>query len=389
MSGVGVAGNAQFVRQRARPISMSLTRNLARLARSDGAAGLGWLPFDAGSAAVLIGGGPSCSGFDRIDGDPLVVCVNTSAVRVCRELTPDVLCVREVVSCADQLRALDAAHLPRLVVVDMQVHPEVPVAAAERGIPVMWTLPAQQHLYWLAALLDERPIYAGESALTQCAAMATRLGVGAVSLIGCNMAFGADGTAYGHGTAWSGVSVTRTADGYIDFGDRGGMREHSAASGIPGPPLSERADPVVMEDGSEGYALATWVSQRLWLEQWATRNPDERRANLSGGARIEGWPKAERTLPGHKPAVPTTAIKVERIDAEIRRQIRCAREVVDGRAYEVPDAVNGFPLVEMAAAADYLATHQRQLPERVRLEDLRTALRKATDAVEAAYTAEA
>lgn len=380
-------GDMQHIRQRVPASSRATVANLAAMARAGSARGLGVGERDAGAAAVVIGGGPSCHGFERIRGTPLVLTVNTAGPRVCCELAPDILCIREMVSTADQVRALAKLHRPGCFVLDIQTHPDVSVAAAEIGVPVIWTVPGQLHLFWLAALLDTRGIYAGESALTQCVAMAERLGCSAVSAIGTNFAFGKDGTAYGDGTAWNGVRVEMRG-GVADFGDRGGMREHAQASGVQGPPLRESATQVLMEDGTTGWALATWCSQRLWMEQWATRHPHVRCANLSGGARVEGWPAATETIPGHRAPIPTTALRVDRIEAEVRRQIRCARDIAGSdEPWLTGDMLVGCPLVEVVAAPDYLAVKSKHLPKRLELDELRAALSAAADEVERVFGA--
>lgn len=385
-----------FVIQRSRQIALALAANLGRIARAGSAEFVG--RSTEPGAAVIIGGGPSCGGFDRIPPGVLSICVNTSAPKVCEALAPDALVIREVVPAVRELAEL--RHAPKCVVLDMQTSP-VTVARAYDVAPVLWAIPAQSVIAWLPRLLDVEPVYAGESAMNMAVALATRWGCDRQSLIGCDLAFGADGTAYGDGTAWSGCRVA--VDGTtVDFGrTREVMQANARAGGIPPTLHREMATPVLREDGTAGLALATWISQRAWVEQWAARHPGHAFANLSGGARIEGWPASERVLGGRwevcelggkpwmvpaQPQVPRVTVSTSALAAEVRRQVAHARAVVDSEApWRLPGTVSGCPLVDLAAAKEVLETSYRHLPLKVALEERRPIILRAAAAVEAAF----
>lgn len=369
----------QFVKQRAHPISVALAANLGRWYR-DGGQMIVRAP--GGGSATVVGGGPSCHGFDRIEGGT-VLAVNTSAPRVAQDREIDLLVVREVVPLGEQLSRVKHRP-PGHVVVDAQTSAES-VRAAHDLAPCVWFIPAQGHLSWLSHLLDVEPIYAGESAMTSSVAIAEFLGCDDVSLIGVDLAFSPDGSAYGEGTAWSSVRV-EMRDGTADLGDRGGMVEHAMSVGVPGPPRRETATPVIMEDGSQGWALATWASQRMWLENWAARHPGWRFRNLSGGAKIEGWAPATRAggpTPGTLRTVPIDGAKVE---AEIRRQLRYARDMIEHpHPWKIGDAAKGCPLVDMTAERDRQATSDLMLPIEVAYGERNDLLRRAVDDVARAF----
>lgn len=373
----------QFMRHRSLPITLALAANLGRLARSGAANGIGQMR--SGASCVVIGGGPSC----RAVSDAFTLCVNTSAPKVCQDSAPDVLVIREVVGVQRQLHSL--RHLPRSIVLDIQTAPSTVAAAHDLGVPVLWAIPAQTNLAWLIRLLDHVPVYGGESAVTLAVALTERIGASAVSLIGCDLAFGKGGEVYGDGTAWSGVKAQALSDGFVDFGDRGGMQEQARESGIPAPLLREMATSVVMEDGSTGLALSTWCSQRLWLEQWARRHPKTEFANLSGGARIEGWPadteasRAWRRMDARSlSALPSAPLDVSRIDAEVRRQLAVARESLHSDAPWTL-GLDGAPLVTFAEQKEVLETSERGLPMGIALGERRGITERAIEAVEAAY----
>jgi hypothetical protein len=373
----------QFMRHRSLPITLALAANLGRLARSGAANGIGQM--QSGASCVVIGGGPSCRSVEGA----FTLCVNTSAPKVCNEGAPDVLVIREVVGVQRQLDAL--RHLPRCTVLDIQTAPSTVEAAMGLGVPVLWAIPAQTNLAWLVRLLDHVPVYGGESAMTLAVALTERIGAASVSLVGCDLAFGRDGSAYGDGTAWSGVKAQTLSDGFVDFGDRGGMQEQARASGIPAPLLREMATSVLMEDGSTGLALSTWCSQRLWLEQWARRHPGVGFSNLSGGVRIEGWPadteasRAWRRMDARSlSALPSVPLDVSRIDAEVRRQLAVAREAL---ASDAPWSfgLDGSPLVTFAEQKEVLETSERALPMGIALGERRGITERAIEAVERAY----
>jgi len=372
-----------FIRHRSRPISLAIAANLGRMVRQGSALGIGLA--STGGAAVVIGGGPSCGGFDRI-GDALTFCVNTSAPKVCESFAPDVLVVREIVSVADQVARL--RHKPRLAAVDIGTAPATIDALEAAGIPVAWIVPAQGILVWLVEALGTRPVYGGTSAMTLAVALTDRIGCDAVTLLGCDLAFGSDGAAYGEGTAWGGTRVDVSGP-IVDFGDRGGMREHARQSGITAPPLREHGIPVLMEDGTTGTALDAWVNQREWCEQWARRHPETRFANLSGGAKVEGWPaasKVERALWSHDAAtVPLVHLDVSRIDAELRRQIALCRAALDSDRPWTLDLLPAHLLIDLAAARDIGETSDRALPLTLALAERKPIYRRACDAVERAY----
>lgn len=384
-----------FVIQRSRPIALALAANLGRLARAGSAQFVG--RSTEPGAAVIIGGGPSCGGFDRIPPGVLSICVNTSAPKVCAEMAPDALVIREVIPAVRELA--DLKHAPKRIVLDVQTSPAT-VARAHDVAPVLWAIPAQSVIAWLPRLLDVEPVYAGESAMNMAVALATRWGCDRQTLIGCDLAFGSDGTAYGDGTAWDGCRVA--VDGTtVDFGaTREVMQANARAGGIPPTLHREMATPVLREDGTAGLALATWVSQRAWVEQWAARHPGHRFANLSGGARIEGWPASERVLPDGTwrlmavdgvvrtvgPRVPGVTVSTAALGAEVRRQVAHARAVVDsGAPWRLPGTVSGCPLVDLAAAKDVLETSYRALPLKVALAERKPIILRAADAVEAAF----
>lgn len=367
----------QFMRHRSLPITLALASNLGRLARAGAANGIGQVR--SGASCVVIGGGPSC----RPISSAFTLCVNTSAPRVCRDASPDVLVVREVVGVERQLHSLK--HLPRCIVLDIQTAPSTVAAAIDLGVPVLWAIPAQTNLGWLVKLLDHVPVYGGESAVTMAVALTDRLGASAVSLVGCDLAFGRDGEAYGDGTAWSGVKASVLGAGFVDLGDRGGMQEQARASGIPAPMLREMATSVAMEDGSTGLALSTWCSQRLWLEQWARRHPGTVFGNLSGGARIEGWAPLERIPPRPElAALPSVPLDTSRIDAEVRRQLAVAKEALRSDAPWTLGAA-GWPLVTFAEQREVLETSERGLPLGIALGERRGISERAIEAVETAY----
>lgn len=388
-----------FVIQRSRQIALALAANLGRIARAGSAEFVG--RSTEPGAAVIIGGGPSCGGFDRIPPGVLSICVNTSAPKVCEAFAPDALVIREVVPAVRELAEL--RHAPKCIVLDVQTSP-VTVARAHDVAPVLWAIPAQSVIAWLPRLLDVEPVYAGESAMNMAVALATRWGCDRQSLIGCDLAFGADGTAYGDGTAWSGCRVA--VDGTtVDFGrTREVMQANARAGGIPPTLHREMATPVLREDGTAGLALATWISQRTWVEQWAARHPGHRFANLSGGARIEGWPASETVLDDDAwrlmhvmstdpraiqtlgPRVPRQTVSTAALGAEVRRQVAHARAVVDSDApWRLPGTVSGCPLVDLAAAKEVLETSYRALPLKVALEERRPIIMRAADAVERAF----
>jgi hypothetical protein len=352
----------RWVIQRSHAIGTSVVANLARWAR-DGGEHIGRATINA--PAVVIGGGPSCRGFERIPDGALVLTVNTAAPKVCAALAPDVLCIREAIDTSDQVRALRGLHLPKLAVCDIGTHPNTIDALRSLSIPMAWMLPAQGHLWWLADLLEIEPLYSGESAMTGCVSIAERIGCQSITLLGCDLAFGSDGAAYGEGTAWSGVRGSMHS-GYVDLGDRGGMVEHAERSGVAGPPLREQATPVVMSDGSTGWALATWASQRLWLEQFAERRPGMVLRNLSEGAAIAGWPSGV-AVSGPPGSVPTTALDTSRLDAELRRQLRHARD--SASPWTAQGALEGHPLVDTIAARSHALTAAQRLPLFVALEE--------------------
>lgn len=389
-----------FVIQRAKPIAMALAANLGRLARAGTAHFVG--RSTEPGAAVVIGGGPSCGGFDRIPPGVLSLCVNTSAPKVCESIAPDVLVIREVVPAVRELAALK--HAPRCIVLDVQTAP----ATVERALdvaPVLWAIPAQSVIAWLPRLLDVEPVYAGESAMNMAVALATRFGCTAQTLLGCDLAFGQDGTAYGDGTAWDGCRVT-TSGTNVDFGEtRQTMQANARDGGIPPALLRETATPVLRDDGTPGLALATWVSQRVWVEQWAKRHPGHAFANLSGGARIEGWPASEAVLRGPpRHDVPRVTVDTSAIAAEVRRQLAAVRAAMNGHTtpssgvpnadlfvephpapWRLPGVLSGWPLVDLAAAKDVLETSYRALPLKVALAERRPILMRAADAVESAF----
>jgi hypothetical protein len=374
-----------FVIQRSRPIALALAANLGRIARAGSATFVG--RSTEPGAAVIIGGGPSCGGFERIPHGALSICVNTSAPKVCESIAPDVLVIREVVPAVRELA--DLKHAPKCIVLDVQTSP-VTVARAHDVAPVLWAIPAQSVIAWLPRLLDVEPVYAGESAMNMAVALATRWGCDRQSLIGCDLAFGPDGTAYGDGTAWDGCKVT--ADGVtVDFGStREVMQANARAGGIPPTLHRETATPVLREDGTSGLALATWISQRVWVEQWARRHPGLVTANLSGGARIEGWPASERVARSGRDRfgrdVPRVTVDTSTIAAEVRRQVAHVRAMVDHEApWRMADAVSGCPLIDLAAAKEVLETSYRSLPLKVALAERRPILLRAADAVEAAF----
>jgi hypothetical protein len=372
-----------FVIQRATPIALALAANLGRLARAGSAQFVG--RSSAPGAAVVIGGGPSCGGFDRIPAGSLVLTVNTAAPRVCAEIAPHVLVIREVVSAVRELDSL--RHAPHCIALDVQTAPAT-VARAHDVAPVLWAIPAGGHLGWLCKLLGQEPVYAGESAMNMAVALASRFGCDRQTLIGCDLAFGRGGEAYGDGTAWSGCRVDMSPDGTADFGDtREVMRENAARSAVPATLLREQTTPVLLEDGTAGHALATWVSQRAWVEQWAARHPAAQYANLSGGARIEGWPGATEALRGHpRYDVPAVAVDCGAIDAEVRRQLRAVREAVaSDEPWRSSDALAGWPLVDLAAAKDVLEVTYKSLPLKAAIAERRPIMLRAADAIERAY----
>ena len=142
-----------FVIQRSRPIALALAANLGRIARAGSAEFVG--RSTEPGAAVIIGGGPSCGGFDRIPPGALSICVNTSAPKVCAEMAPDALVIREVVPAVRELAELK--HAPKCIVLDMQTSP-VTVARAHDVAPVLWAIPAQSVIAWLPRLLDVEPV---------------------------------------------------------------------------------------------------------------------------------------------------------------------------------------------------------------------------------------
>ena len=371
-----------FVRHRLRPIVLAITANLKRLSQDREARTIAGV---TGSACV-IGGGPSCKDFDRIGEGVATLTVNTAAPKVCAEFSPDVLVIREVVGVADQLAKLK--HKPKLIVLDIGTAPST-VAAAYDTAPVAWAIPAQTHLAWLIRLMDVRPFYSGESAMTMAVSLTEACE--AVSLLGCDLAFGKDGTMYGEGTAWPGIKAQALDHGFVDMGNRGGMQEHGRSSGAAVPLLREQVTPVMMEDGSEGLALATWVSQRLWVEQWAKRHPATLFCNMSGGAKIEGaWPEPGQWEPydgeneGH---VTTSPLDTTKIDQAVRLSIANAKEALEHEApWTLGGAMSGWPLVELAAQPAIVETLGRKLPLDLALADRLPIMRSALEAVEEAWS---
>lgn len=371
-----------YVAQRGTHVALAVAANLGRLSRTGSAQFVGH--SSEPGAAVVIGGGPSCGGFDRIPPGVLTICVNTSAPKVCAEIAPDALVIREIVPAVRELSALK--HAPRTIVLDICVAP-VTAARAMEVAPVLWAIPGQALLGFVKRLLDQEPVYGGESAMNMAVSLATRWGCDRQSLIGCDLALGLDGTAYGDGTAWSGCKAT-AKDGSVDFGTtRYVMQANARGAGVPAAFTREQTTPVLREDGTPGLALSTWVSQRAWVEQWARRHPGHVFANLSGGAKIDGWPASATVLTGPpRHDVPRVTVDTGAIEREVCRQIRAAREAATDRApWRSPDALDGWPLIDFAAAKEVLETSYRNLPIKLALAERGPIMLRAADAVERAF----
>jgi hypothetical protein len=152
---------------------------------------------------------------------------------------------------------------------------------------------------------------------------------------------------------------------------------------LPAAMHREQVTPVAMEDGTAGHALATWVSQRAWIEQWAARHPSAVYCNLSGGARIDGWPAAEmcpRLLPtDERPhPVPSVAVDTTAIDGEVRRQLRAVREAMSSAApWRSQDALLG----DARALAEASGAKAETDPQRILFERTELLVLRGTEAI--------
>lgn len=376
------AGDTGFTKYKSlQVVSWSLV-NMHRLGDHP-SIGLMGQPF-AGRTVFVIGAGPSlASNVDALRahaerGHP-VVCVNAAGAPLkAAGITPDVMVVRESLDLTDQIEATDA----RLIAVDVSIHPDTWQAAAPR---LAWFLPMYPRQSDIGLMLGEPMIAGGPAALCSSVAISLYWGAARVVLVGCDLAFARDGSAY-HPEAPRGTLRHETSgEGEarrLCFSGDAQDDERCKQSGQMVPPKSVRYTEVMSHD------WATWLptinvyqDQRTWLTTQATRHGERvELLNASeGGSGVPGWQAVELAEAEHAAGPLSEAMRFERrldmspripqhrIKAAIEETRRSAsvlemlsREMLsthgpDLRALaSVPLAAQGSPMAEALSASRLL-----------------------------------
>lgn len=281
----------QFARRKAQHVMRSLVENLGAASALPYLVSHDHQPM-RGVPAFIVGAGPSLSAslllLERAAEVGYVFAVNASARAVSSVVQPDVLVVRESIDVSAQLDGVRAG----LVALDACAAPAVWRAAEAVGSRGWFLAGAVQH-FALAGLLGARPVYGGPSAVTAAVALAHAWGASPIVLVGCNLAFAADGRGYDAASSWGDIRGHVSGDS-VSLAGMGRMRDVVAASGQVPPPEVQDVERFLAWGGDgEVTSLLTWGDQVRWLRNFAERRPDDLLVNATGaGAHLGEWVEA-------------------------------------------------------------------------------------------------
>lgn len=349
--------------------------NMRRLDERPSVGGMGQ-PF-AGRTVFVVGAGPSLAG--NIDalrahaerGHP-VICVNAAGAPLkAAGITPDVMVARESLDLTDQIEATDA----RLIAVEIGIHPDTWEAAGDR---LAWFLPMYPRQADIGYLLGEPMIAGGPAALCSCVALSLFWGAHRVVLVGCDLAFARDGTAYHPDAPRGTLRHELSGEGdtaRIRFSGDEQDDERCKRSGQMVPPKAVRYTECMSHDWSDWLpTINVYQDQRTWLTTQATRHGErvELLNATGGGSGVPGWRIVSLSYIDAPPTRPVTfdltgRIPEHRIKAALDETCRGAsaqeilsREMLSNHGPDlralasVPLACQGSPMAEALSASRLL-----------------------------------
>lgn len=387
-----------FTRYKSRQVMTWTLANLRHVGERPSIGSLG-RPFE-GRTVFVVGAGPSLAGnaarlrehlADGAGG--VVVCVNAAARPLAvAGVTPDVVVARESLDLTDQIEATEAT----VIAADISIHPDTWRAAGDR---LAWFIPGYPRQIGLGYMLGEEPIFGGPAALCSAVAIALRWGASRIVLVGCDLAFGSDGTAY-HPDAPRGtlryVQRGEGEDTRIDFTGDSQDDERCERSGQRPPPKSVRGDEVIAFDWSRMLpTISVFSEQRTWLATQADRHGSvvELLNATEGGCGVPGWRSVRLAAVSPAYSVPLAFDMSERVPARrvedtieaVRKSCaaleQTSREMLSSRGPDlrvlasIEDAALGAPLGE-ALSASRLLDVAETVPE-ARIRAIYTILRDA------------
>lgn len=326
--------------QKARAVGLATARNVRSSLGLPCAIPSGERRTPRAGTFVVVGAGPSLDRTGKYlasmqDAGALIVTTNTGCPAVLRHgVMPNVVVAREVLTVGPQLAGLEASCVR---VLDLGCSPEMFERQAAIG-PTAWFVQATVACFELASILGVRPLYGGDASLTAAVALADAWGAEEVVLLGVDLAFADDGSAYGAGTAYEGERATLEG-GYARLDGRGHERRRAVAdaAGLERPSERVRWMTVgayggeLVEEGGRRVprqvrTQGTWVSQIEWLMQRAGRDPSLRCIDATGeGAAKPAWYEASaesvvadlRSRGAKRPRLPMEDVPAGRVQAAV------------------------------------------------------------------------